>query len=86
MLFLSKNKTDIVDISHISKIDQKNMKRIFARVFSTDDGKKLLAYLQYITFHRSFGADVSDSQLRYMEGQRSLVSTILRFIDQGKNN
>ncbi len=86
MFFQNKNKFKIIDISHISKIDQKNIKRVFARVFSSEDGKKALAYLQYITFNRNYGAEVSNDQLRYAEGQRSMVHTILRFIEQAKEN
>lgn len=90
MLFKNKNQNkntpEIIDISYISKIEQKNIKRVFARAFSTDDGKKVLAYLQYITFNRHYGAEVSNEQLRYAEGQRAIVHTILRFIEQGKEN
>lgn len=86
MKFLSKKKCDIIDVSYISRIEQKNMKRVFARAFSTEDGKKALAYLQYITFYRGFGAEVSNDFLRHVEGQRSIVSTILKFVDQGKHN
>lgn len=86
MFFQNKSKLEIIDVSHISKIDQKNMRRVFARLFSTDDGKKALAYLQYMTFYRNLGANVSDDQLRHAEGGRSLVSTILRFVEQGKQN
>ena len=76
----------LIDISHISKIDQKNMKRVFARVFSTDDGKKALAYLQYMTFYRQLGTGVTNDDLRHAEGQRSIISTILRFVDQGREH
>ena len=88
MFFLSKGKKkiEIVDISSVSKIEQKNIKRIFTRTFGTEDGKKALAYLQYMTFHRSFGSEVSDEQLRHIEGQRSIVSTILKFVEQGRQN
>ena len=84
MLFKNKNKMKLIDVSHISKIDQHNMKRIFTRTFSTDDGKKVLAYLQYITFYRQLGAGVTNDDLRHAEGQRSIIATILRFVDQGR--
>lgn len=66
-------------------IEQKEMERVFTRLFHTEDGKKALAYLQVMTFQRAHGPMVSDDQLRYAEGQRSLVATILRMIARGKN-
>lgn len=85
---VDKNKIlgDMFDISHLAKLEQKNIKRIFARAFASEDDKKTLGYLQYITFHRSAGIEASNEHLRFMEGQRSLVSMILRLIDQGRQN
>ena len=86
MFWKNKPKMEIIDVSYLSKIDQQNIKRVFTRVFSSDDGKKALAYLQYITFHRNLGAGASNDQLRHIDGQRSLVATILNFVEQGKSN
>lgn len=61
-----------------------DIERAFARLFSTEDGQKVLAYLQVLTFQRAFGPATPDEQLRYVEGQRSLMATILRFIDRGR--
>lgn len=60
------------------------IERAFARAFSTDDGRAVLAHLQALTFQRCLGPDCADQQLRYLEGQRSLVATILRLIDRGR--
>ena len=57
----------------------------YARLFATDDGRRALAHLQTITFQRALGAATPDEQIRYAEGQRSLVATILRLIDRGRN-
>ncbi len=72
--------------SHISTLEQKEIERSFARVFSTEEGKKVLAWLQVMTFHRTLGATGTEEQLRHMEGPRSLVATVLRMIDRGKRN
>ncbi len=72
--------------SHISRLEQKEIERSFARVFSTEEGKKVLAWLQVMTFQRVSGSSSTDDQLRYMEGQRSLVASVLRMVDRGKNN
>lgn len=72
--------------SHISRLEQKDIERSFARVFSTEEGKKVLAWLQVMTFQRVCTPSAPDDQLRYMEGQRSFMASILRMIDRGKNN
>lgn len=65
-------------------LPQHDIERIFARCFSTDDGRRVLAHLQVMTFCRAYGPDASDQHLRYAEGQRALVATILRLIDRGR--
>lgn len=68
-----------------AKIEMRDIERTFARLFSTDDGMKVLSYLQVITFQRALGPTSPEEQLRYLEGQRSMIATILRLIDRGKN-
>lgn len=63
---------------------QQDIERIFARLFSSDDGRKVLAHLQVMTFSRAYGPEASDQQLRYAEGQRALVANILRLVDRGR--
>jgi hypothetical protein len=67
-----------------SQMEAKDIERTCARLFSSDDGRKVLAYLQMITFQRALGASSPDEQLRYVEGQRALVASILRLIDRGR--
>ena len=64
--------------------ETKEMERCFARLFSSDDGQKALAYLQSMTFQRALSHSSSNDQLRYIEGQRALVANILRLIDRGR--
>jgi len=66
------------------KIEMRDIEKSFTRLFSSDDGQKVLAHLQVITFQRALGPGVADEQLRYLEGQRSMVATILRLIDRGR--
>ena len=63
---------------------QQDIERVFARLFSSDDGRKVLAHLQVMTFSRAYGPDASDQLLRYAEGQRALVANILRLVDRGR--
>lgn len=78
--------SDFAIADHVSKLEQREIERCFARLFATDDGKKVLAWLQVITFQRAQGINSSDDQLRYTEGQRSLMASILRLIDRGRSN
>ncbi len=69
----------------LSVRERKEMERACARLFSSDDGQKVLSYLQEMTFQRALGASLSEAHLRYIEGQRALIANILRMIDRGKN-
>lgn len=60
------------------------IERAFARLFATQDGKRVLSYLCGITFMRACGPDAGENILRHNEGQRALMTQILRLIDQGK--
>lgn len=59
--------------------------RLFARLFSSDDGAKALAYLRATVNARVAGPEGSDAQLRYFDGQRGLLQMINGLIEQGKN-
>lgn len=75
----------IYSLPDLSRFELRDIERTFARVFSTDDGRKVLAHLQAITFQRALGAATPDEQIRYAEGQRSLMAAILRLIDRGRH-
>lgn len=67
-----------------NKMEMREIEKAFARLFSTDDGQKVLAHLQVITFQRALGPTTTAEHLRYMEGQRAMAATILRLIDRGR--
>lgn len=64
--------------------EMRDVERAFTRLFLSEDGQKVLSYLQSITFQRALGPGSDDQQLRYMEGQRALLATILRLINRGR--
>lgn len=66
-------------------IEMREIERCFARVFSSDDGQKIIGYLQSVTFQRALGMEATDSHLRHIEGQRALVAKMLRLIDRGRH-
>lgn len=67
------------------KMEMREIEKSFARLFSTEDGQRVLGHLQGITFQRALGALSADEELRYTEGQRALMAKILRLIDRGRN-
>ncbi len=82
---LNEMQHDVAYTTHVSKLEQDEIEKCFVRAFSTEDGKKVLAWLQVITFHRANGPEATAQSLHYVEGQRALVAQILRLIDRGKN-
>lgn len=58
----------------------------FTRLFSTPAGISVLQYLKDLTHNRVLPASCSDAELRFLEGQRYLVSQIENLIKQGKQN
>jgi hypothetical protein len=64
--------------------EARDIERLYARLFSSEDGRRVLAHLQAVTFGRALGPASPDAQLRHMEGQRAMVATILRLVDRGR--
>ncbi|MEC7029103.1 MAG: hypothetical protein VXW91_05475, partial [Pseudomonadota bacterium] len=62
------------------------LEKAYARLFGTDDGKLVLSHMQALAFMRAYGAESSDAQIRYAEGQRALVAQVMRFINAGRGN
>ncbi len=54
-----------------------------ARCFGTVEGRRVLQHLRSITLERSLGPNASDSMLRHLEGQRSLVVYLASLITRG---
>lgn len=70
----------------LSRLEMGSLEKIFARLFSSEDGRKALAYLQTITFMQAAAIDSPADNLRYIEGQRALMIKILRLIERGRLN
>lgn len=83
---INKNKTPDTALPDPQKRspERNDIARIYARHFSTDDGKIILDHLQRLTFLRNHAADTPQGTLYYTEGQRALVLQILRLINTGK--
>ncbi len=63
-----------------------SISRSFARCFRTSDGSKILNYLRKITKERVLASSASETEMRYLEGQRALVSHIEALTEQGRGS
>jgi hypothetical protein len=73
-----------MNVPNSPRADRDAVARAYARVFSSDEGQLVMAHLQGQTFLRTLTPDTPDSHIRFIEGQRALVHTILRFVAIGK--
>ena len=58
----------------------KQISLTISQIFNTASGKEVLKYLRSITIEAVSGGNVSDAELRHLEGQRYLVGVIERRI------
>lgn len=61
----------------------RDLAHAFARCFSTAAGEEVLTYLCRTFLDRRVPPTASDSVLRHVEGQRSVVSHIRSLVEQG---
>ena len=78
--------TQIYSMPIPEKLEMREIEKSFARLFATEDGQRVLGHLQGITFQRALGALSPEEELRYAEGQRALMASILRLIDRGRTS
>jgi len=62
----------------------REIEKNFARVFSSNDGRAVLAHLRRITIERVLGPNATDAELRGLEAQRALVHQIEQLSERGK--
>lgn len=74
----------VYDANFSAKLEARDIEKAYARLFSTEDGRKVLGHLQAITFHRALAPHSAEEELRYIEGQRAMMASILRLIDRGR--
>lgn len=69
----------------VAAMNTRDVEILYARLFSSEDGQKVLTHLQLANMQRSAGANVTEAQLRHNEGQRALVQNILRLVQRGRS-
>ena len=62
---------------HTGQMSDEEIRTAYARCFLTREGRIVLSHLRKITLERYLGPNSSSDELRHLEGQRHLVSTIL---------
>lgn len=68
----------------LSRRDGQDIERACARLFSSEDDKAVLGWLQHHAFDRHYAAETPHGVLRYQDGQRALVALLMRTIARGK--
>lgn len=63
--------------------ERDDLARSFARCFSGGDGVAVISHLRQTILDRRLGPRASDAELRFLEGQRSVVAQILSIIQRG---
>ncbi len=71
---------NIENARYFSKADRSDIEKILKRVFLTEDGKKALAYLQFLSTYKTLNYNASKQHLYYNEGQRAFVANIIKII------
>ena len=62
---------------------EENLNTLFYKMFTTSGGSEILKYLKSLTLEAVAGPEISDTQLRHLEGQRYLVGLIQRRVNKG---
>ena len=68
-----------------SETDDNELIRSFARCFRSTDGGVVLDHLRQTILDRRLGPKASDAELRFLEGQRSVVAHIVSMLERGRS-
>jgi hypothetical protein len=72
-------------VSHKVDIKTQQIDTDFAIVFSSEQGKKVLEYLESMTINATVSPQTPSSNLWHLEGQRYLLNLIKLRIKKGQN-
>lgn len=76
---------DCFDDGSSSEIDNEGNElcRAFAQCFKGADGDRVLTHLRQTMLDRRLGPNATDAELRFVEGQRSVVAHIMSMLARG---
>ncbi len=66
------------------KNQDEQISKVIESVFRTPNGMEMMQYLKSITTDAVSGPNISDAELRHLEGQRYLVALIVKRIQHAK--
>mgnify|MGYP006883063858 FL=1 len=78
------NKVNIgIDGIKRSQVADEKISKTITSLFETPSGREVLKYLRSITIEMVNGPNVTDAELRHMEGQRFIVGLIETRVEHG---
>jgi len=66
------------------KQQDEQISKVIESVFKTPNGMEMMQYLKSITTDAVSGPNISDAELRHLEGQRYLVALLVKRIQHSK--
>tara|TARA_Y100000361_G_C10944546_1_gene230532 strand:- start:85 stop:348 length:264 start_codon:yes stop_codon:yes gene_type:complete len=81
---LSNNNNIGIDGLQRKKEDDEIISKNILATFSTPSGKQTLGYLRSLTLDSVAGPNISDGELRHLEGQRYIIGLITRRMNHGE--
>jgi len=66
------------------KQQDEQISKVIESVFRTPNGMEMMQYLKSITTDAVSGPNISDAELRHLEGQRYLVALLVKRIQHSK--
>ena len=73
---------DWFETDRTQRTEDSDLTRSFARCFNGTDGVAVVDHLRQTILDRRLGPRASDAELRFLEGQRSVVAHILSMIER----
>mgnify|MGYP003111967790 CR=1 FL=1 len=67
-----------------SKEEDERISKNLLGLFNTPNGTEVLKYLKSVTIEAVSGPNISDAELRHLEGQRYLVALIVKRINHAQ--
>jgi|GEM_PF-3904013 len=81
-VYLLQYSRDIESIKFFSNSEKQEIEKLMKRVFNTEDGQKILAYLNFLSTYKTYNYNAPEQQLYFTEGQRTFVANIQKIITQ----
>lgn len=73
------------DTARTIDADDNELIRSFARCFKGADGELVLVHLRQTILDRRLGPKASDAELRFLEGQRSVVAHVISMLERSRS-